>query len=57
MNPLNYFSTTGNSFNVQQILYLMKGADIDVEDTKERSPLHGAVMYNNTDVVELLVDW
>ena len=46
----------GNSDNVQTILEKMKGANIDVEDAKERTPLHGAVMYNNTDVVELLVD-
>ena len=46
----------GTSYNVQTILEKMKGANIDVEDAKERTPLHGAVMYNNTDVVELLVD-
>lgn len=37
-------------------LLLDNGADIDKEDSRGRTPLHVAVMYNNLDIVKLLLD-
>ncbi len=47
---------TGTRYNVETLLDRVNNVGIDTEDKKERSPLHGAVLYNNTEVVELLVD-
>ena len=52
-----YLFITANSYIVKKILEKMTmNAEIDVQDKKERTPLHCAVSNNNADIVELLVD-
>jgi hypothetical protein len=54
MTPLHFASQLGN---LEIVKYLVvKGGDVDAQDTFGQTPLHLAVKRNNLDIVELLLE-
>ncbi len=45
----------GKRWNVEKILDYVENVDFP-EDNNDKTPLHGAILYNNPEVVELLIN-
>ncbi len=53
--PLHYACENKNGFNIAKLL-IKKGANVNMKDNNEKTPLYFAIKNNDSELVKLLIE-